>query len=300
MNILLSGGSGLIGSHLAASLERDGHCVKQLVRRVPSNESEVQWNSQTGEVDLARIEGHDAAIHLSGDNIASGRWTAAKMERIRTSRVDSTRSLCEAIGRLNSPPHSLLCASAVGIYGDRGDEVLDEESEAGSGFLPEVGVQWEEAAHAIADRGLRVVNLRFGVVLTPEGGALAKMLPAFKWGLGGRLGNGRQWMSWISLADAIAAICFLLENRNIQGPVNVVAPNPVSNRDFTKALGAALHRPTIFPVPGFALRSLFGRMADEALLASARVVPAKLEAAGFKFAYPTLEGALKTHLRGDD
>ncbi len=228
------------------------------------------------------LEGFDAIIHLSGANIAQ-RWSAEYKQEIVTSRVASTQALCEALAGVQRRPRVLLCASATGIYGDRGDEILTEESEAGSGFLAETCKAWEQATKRAGDLGIRVVHLRFGVVLSREGGALKKMLPAFRWGLGGRLGSGRQWMSWISLRDVVRAIFFLMEREDLAGAFNLTAPNPVTNATFTKQLGDALHRPAVMPIPVAALRLLFGEMADATLIASTRVLPQRLDAAGFRF-----------------
>jgi uncharacterized protein (TIGR01777 family) len=228
--------------------------------------------------------------------VAAHRWTTAYRHEMRTSRVDSTRALAQTLAGLRRPPRTLVVASAVGIYGDRGEEVLDETSAPGTSFLADLCRQWEEAARPAAEAGIRVVHPRFGVVLGRGPGALAKMLPVFRMGLGGRLGSGRQWMSWISLEDTVAAILFALETPWLAGAVNVVSPNPVRNAEFTRALARHVHRPAVLPVPAFALRLALGQMADEALLASARVIPAKLLSAGFKFAYPTLDGALAAAL----
>ncbi|MFQ5915907.1 MAG: TIGR01777 family oxidoreductase, partial [Nitrospinota bacterium] len=239
----------------------------------------------------------DAAVHLSGENIGEGRWTAAKKAAIRDSRVKSTRLLAETLARLEQPPRVFVCASAVGYYGDRGEEVLREESPLGSGFLPDLSLEWESAAEPAVQKGIRVVHLRNGIVLSPKGGALAKMLPPFKLGLGGKLGSGRQYVSWISLDDMVGVIRHALERESLSGPVNAVAPNPVTNAEFTQTLGRVLSRPTVFQVPAFTLRLAFGEMADAALLASARVEPARLLASGYSFRHPELEGALR-HILG--
>ncbi len=238
------------------------------------------------------LEGCEAAVHLSGASVAGHRWTAEYKREIESSRVKSTRALATVLAGLARPPRTLVVASAVGIYGDRGDEVLDESSAPGKGFLADVCQRWEEAAQPAADAGIRVVHTRFGVVLGRGPGALAKMLPIFRLGLGGRLGSGRQWMSWVSLDDVVCSLLFAMETGSLAGAVNVVSPNPVTNAEFTRVLGRELHRPTVLPVPAFALRLAFGEMADEALLASALVAPAKLIAAGFRFAHPRIEDAL--------
>ena len=250
MNVLVSGSSGLVGSALVAALNADGHRVKRLVRAaVRDAEDEVGWDPAGGVLDPAGLEGLDAVVHLAGENIASGRWTTAKKARIRDSRVKGTELLCQTLARLDRPPKTLVSTSAVGYYGDRGDEVLTEDSPPGHGFLAEVCEAWEAATEPAAAKGIRVVRLRIGVVLSPRGGALAKMLPAFKMGLGGRIGNGRQYMSWITLDDLVGVIRFALTNNELSGPVNAVSPNPVTNLEFTKTLGRVLHRPTVLPLP---------------------------------------------------
>ena len=242
------------------------------------------------------LEGTTAAVHLSGVNLAGRRWTSAYKREILESRVTPTHALATLLAGLKAKPAVLVCASAIGIYGSRGDEVLTETSLPGSGFLPEVCLAWERATQPATDAGIRVVHVRFGVVLSPEGGALAQMLPLFRAVLGGRLGSGRQWVSWVALPDVIRAIEFALQTASLSGPVNVVAPNPVTNLEFTRALGRALHRPTLLPAPGFALRLAFGEMAQATILASERVLPARLSAAGFHFEYPEIEAALRAVL----
>lgn len=296
MRILISGSTGLVGSALAPRLTTAGHDVVPLVRKQAASPTEVSWDPMAGSIDAARLEGIDAVVHLAGENIA-GRWTAAKKQRIRESRVRGTRLLADTLAALNQRPKVLVTASAVGIYGNRGDEMLDEMSRPGSGVLAEVCQEWEQATHSAAAAGIRVVNLRFGVILSPAGGALAKMLTPFRLGLGGRLGSGQQYMSWIAIDDAIEAIYRAITDDELTGPVNVVASEAVTNVHFTKTLGRVLKRPTVFPMPAFAARLIFGQMADEALLASARVKPARLNAAGFTFRYPELEGALR-HVLG--
>jgi uncharacterized protein (TIGR01777 family) len=245
---------------------------------------------------VAALTGVQAAVHLAGESIAGARWSADTKRRIRDSRVLGTRLLAESLARLSPRPRVLVSASAVGIYGDRGDELLDEGSPTGSGFLAEVGKEWEAATAPAADAGIRVVHLRFGIVLAREGGALPRMVRPFRLGAGGPIGNGRQWMSWIALADAVGAVLEVLGNQGASGPVNAVAPQPLRNADFAAGLGAALHRPALIPAPAFALRLLFGEMADAALLASQRVKPARLGALGFRFRYPTLAEALRAIL----
>ncbi|MBI4323331.1 MAG: TIGR01777 family protein [Candidatus Omnitrophica bacterium] len=282
MKILVSGSHGFLGSALVPFLIPRGHQVTRLVRPY----------------DPAALDGVEAVVHLAGENII-GRWTPEKKTRIRDSRVNGTRVLAESLARLAPPPQVLVCASAVGYYGDRGEERLQEDSPAGSGFLAEVCREWEAATLPAVQQGIRVVNLRIGMVLSPQGGALAKMFPAFRLGLGGCLGSGRQYLSWIALDDLLEAITFALAAPNLRGPVNAVAPTPVTNRAFTKTLGRLLGRPTLCPVPAFAARLVFGEMAQELLLASARVMPAALLASGFAFRYPDLDGALR-HLVGKD
>jgi uncharacterized protein (TIGR01777 family) len=242
------------------------------------------------------LEGFAAAIHLSGANVAAHRWTAAYKREMTSSRVQSTRALAETLAGLRNPPQTFLIASAIGIYGNRGDELLDESSAPGSGFLADLCQQWEAAAQPAVDAGIRVVHLRFGVILGPGPGALAKMLPIFRLGLGGPLGSGRQWLSWISLDDVIAAILFILDTPTLAGPVNLTAPHPVTNAEFTRALSVAVHRPAVLPAPAFALRLALGQMADAALLSSARAVPSRLLASRFQFAHPNVEQALAAAL----
>jgi uncharacterized protein (TIGR01777 family) len=289
----------MLGSAMRKALLGEGEEIVQLVRREATHEGEMRWNptenrafGENGQL----LEGLGGAIHLSGANVAAKRWTAAYRREIASSRVDSTRALATVLAGLRHPPEVFLVASATGIYGDRGDEVLTEASEPGSGFLADLCCAWEEAARPAVEAGIRVVHLRFGVVLSGEDGALGKMAPLFRMGLGGRLGSGRQWMSWIGIEDAVAAIRFLLRAPGIVGAVNMTAPNPVTNAQFTRAMGRVLHRPTVLPAPAFALRLALGQMADEALLAGARVVPKRLMEAGFRFAQPMIEEALAAAL----
>jgi uncharacterized protein len=298
MRILVSGSSGLIGSALLPILSRAGHSVARLVRpgRMPAP-GDVSWDPAAGRIALPSLEGFDAVVHLAGHNIAAGRWTPKQKERIHDSRVKSTRLLTQSLSALARPPRVLVAASAIGFYGGRGDEVLTEESRAGSGFLPEVCQEWETATAPAAQKGIRVVNLRFGMVLAADGGALERMLLPCKLGLGGALGSGRQWVSWITRDDVLGIIRYAMADERLQGPVNAVAPEPVTNRDFSRALGRVLHRPAIMPVPAFALRLMLGEMADGLLLASDRVYPARLKASGYRFLYPELDSALQYLLR---
>ncbi len=292
--ILMSGASGMVGSALRESLVQRGNRVVQLVRREPSGADEIGWDpGATAPAEPGALEGFDAAIHLSGANLAARRWTAAYRHELVASRVDSTHALATTLGDLREKPQTLLVASAVGFYGDRGDNLVDESSRSGSGFLAEMCRLWEDAAAPAKAAGIRVVHLRFGVALAAHDGALAKMLPLFRVGLGGKLGSGKQWMSWIALDDLVAAALFVLDSSEIAGAVNLTAPQPVTNAEFTRVLGRVLHRPAVLPAPRVALRVVLGPMADEALMLSTRVVPAKLVAAGFRFEYPEIEAALR-------
>jgi len=298
MRVLLSGSSGLVGSTLIPALTGGGHQVVRLVRSEPRDAiSEVRWNPEAGDIDAAGLSGAEAAVHLAGESIAAGRWTASKKARILESRIKGTRLLAEALAGLEQRPRVLVSASAVGYYGDRGEETLSEESGSGSAFLSEVCRQWEDATGPAAAAGIRVVNLRFGVMLSAAGGALPRLLTPFKLGVGGRLGSGKQFMSWIAIDDVIAVILHALATEALRGPVNAAAPQSVTNREFTKTIGRVLGRPTVFPLPAFAARLAFGQMADELLLCSQRVEPAKLLASGYQFRFPELEGALR-HILG--
>jgi uncharacterized protein len=293
MNILVTGASGLIGTALVSSLASSGHEVTRLVRGQPTSEGKTaRWDPMAGTIEAGAIEGVDAVVHLAGENIAE-RWTSAKKAKIRDSRVKGTQLLCETLTRLSSPPKTLVSASAIGYYGDRGDAILTEDSPPGQGFLSEVCRAWEAATEPARQHGIRVVQLRLGVVLSAKGGALAKILPPFRLGLGGVLGSGQHYMSWIALDDAVGAIQHAIATDALQGPTNAAAPRAVTNQEFTKTLGNVLGRPTAIPLPAFAARLMFGEMADEVLLASARIQPTKLVASGYQFRYPELEGALR-------
>jgi uncharacterized protein (TIGR01777 family) len=293
MKILISGSHGLVGSALIQSLEAQGHEVFRLVRYAPSSRSEIEWSPDRYSIALARIEGFDAVVSLAGESIAEGRWTDEKKRRIRESRVKGTKLLGDALANLTAPPRTFICASAIGYYGNRGDELLTEESARGDDFLSDVCAEWEQATSLAAEKGIRVVNARFGIILDQKGGALKKMLPPFRMGVGGKLGSGKQWMSWITLDDVIGALNFALANEAVSGPVHYVAPNPVTNVEFTKTLGKVLSRPTLFPVPAFAIKLLFGEMGEALLLGSQRVKPSRLEQAGYQFKHAQLEAGLR-------
>lgn len=298
MNLVVSGASGLIGSAAMARLRAGGHRVRPLVRR-PARSEEITWDPTTGKIDSSALDTVDGVIHLAGENIGT-RWTQARKARIRESRIRGTRLLSETLARLAHPPKFLISASAVGIYGDRGDQILTESSppgDPGHDFLVSVCQDWEAAADPARAAGIRVVHPRLGVVLSPDGGALRKLLLPFRLGLGGPLGSGDHWMSWVALQDVAEVLAYVASDASVQGPVNVSAPGPVTNRDFTRTLGRVLGRPAVIPVPAAALHLVFGEMADRTLLSSARVLPARLVEAGYRFAHPELEGALRSMLR---
>ncbi|MCA9248301.1 MAG: TIGR01777 family oxidoreductase [Planctomycetales bacterium] len=295
MKICMTGASGLVGEATMALLRSQGHDVHALVRRTPSS-GEIAWDPDRDQIDLAGVAGAEAIVHLAGENIAKGRWTDEKKARIRHSRVHGTRFLVRSLLEMEQPPRTLVCASAIGYYGDRGDEVLNELSGPGTGFLSDICREWEQASELATDAGLRVVRLRIGVVLSKRGGALAKMLLPFRLGLGGRVGSGQQYWSWISLTDLARAIAFVLTNDEIQGAVNAVAPQPLRNSEFTNVLGSVLKRPTIFPMPAFAAKLALGEMGEELLLASTQVIPARLQETGFAFEHADLESALAAEL----
>ncbi len=295
MKIVISGASGLVGGALCKSLSSQGHEVIKLVRR-DAGPGSIKWDPNEGKLDGQQLEGCDAVINLAGEPVAQ-RWNDEIKAKIKESRVKATKLLADTISGLKNPPKVFISASAIGYYGDKGDATVTESSSVGLDFLSEVCRAWEEATSAASNRGIRTVNLRIGVALSPKGGALAKMLPPFMMGGGGILGTGRQYMSWVSLDDLVGVVNFALQNESVKGPVNVVAPNPVTNAEFTKVLGKVIGRPTIFPVPAFGLKLLFGQMAEEMLLTGSKVLPEKLESAGYKFQYPTLEPALKHALQ---
>jgi len=297
VKILVTGSSGFIGTALCARLDAADHEVVPVARNNgPAIADSLEWDVDAGKIDFRAIQGSDAIIHLAGENIADGRWDDAKKRRLVESRVDATRRLCENLAESPQRPAHFLCGSAIGFYGSRGDELLDEGSEGGSGFFAELCRHWEAACEPLARAGARVVHLRTGVVLGKGGGALKKMLLPFRLGTGGVIGDGEQYMSWIDLDDLVRALELCLENESIKGPVNLVSSNPVTNRVFTKTLGRVLRRPTVLPMPAGLARFLFGEMADETLLASQRVQPTKLSQAGFRFEHPMLEGALRSIL----
>ena len=300
--VLLSGASGMLGAAVRKALESRSAKTLRLVRRQPKSAEELHWDSSAPNGDLSgdrlkELQGLSAAIHLSGANVSTRRWTKAYKQEMYESRAGTTRVLSEALARLSQPPPVLVCASAVGFYGDRGDQILDEDSAPGDSYFPNLCQAWEAATRPAEDAGIRVVHVRFAMVLGPDGGALARLAPMFKLGIGGKLGNGRQWMSWVSEADAVAAVLFSISNTNLSGAVNATSPNPVTNAEFTRQLGDAVHRPAILPAPAFALRLAFGEMADEALLASTRAVPKRLLEAGFVFQHPSLPSAFAAALK---
>lgn len=297
MKILITGSHGLVGSALLPVLANAGYTVIRMIRSpMKPREKEVLWNPQTGHIEKDKLEGLDAVVHLAGENISTGRWTVEKKARIRDSRVKGTRLLAEALAGLKRKPKILASASAIGFYGSRGTEVMNEKSSHGSGFLAGVCVEWEAAAEPARKAGINVVHLRFGVILSPKGGALARMLLPFKLGVGGKIGSGRQYMSWVSINDTVNAIHYVLNNKNLSGPLNIVSQQPVTNLEFTKALGKVLSRPTVFSLPAFAARFALGEMADELLLSSTCVIPSSLVRSGFTFKDNNLEEALRSML----
>nr|WP_217909997.1 TIGR01777 family oxidoreductase [Pseudenhygromyxa sp. WMMC2535] len=311
--VALSGASGMVGAALGAFLTTGGHTVLPMVRRAKQAQNSAQnpdqnrnqaasiaWSPREGSIDTAALEGLDAVVHLAGEPVV-GRWTPQKREAIMRSRVDGTSLLCEALAKLDHKPKVLVCASAVGFYGDRGDHELDEDSDPGEGFLVEVVRAWEDATRAAEEAGIRVVNLRIGVVLSPQGGALSRLLLPARFGLGGPVGSGRQWQSVIDLDDLLGVVLHAIHDERLRGPVNAVGPQPLRQRDFARQLGALLHRPAVMPLPAAIVRAIFGQLGDEVLLASQRVLPRRLEAAGFHWDFPSLEDSLRHQLgRADE
>lgn len=294
--VAVTGATGLVGSALVAHLTNAGHRVSRLVRnRRQQRESDIYWNPASRQLDAADLEGFDAFVHLAGESIAQ-RWTDASRARISESRIEGTRLLARGLAGLERPPKVLVCASAIGFYGDRGSELVDERSARGDGFLAELVDAWEAASIPVRDRGIRLAHARFGVLLSPAGGALQRLLLPFRMGIGGPVGSGEQWMSWIALHDCVRAIDHLLFTDSVDGVTNLVSPEPATNAEFSQTLARVLHRPAVFRVPAFALRTVFAEMADETLLASQRVEPSRLRASGFEWRYPTLEGALRFEL----
>ncbi len=293
---MISGASGLVGRSLLKLLTSRGHVVLRLVREQPRSDSEIAWDPVRGELESTALEDVHTVVHLAGANIAERRWSEARKRVLLESREHGTRLLCETLARTRKPPELLIAASAVGYYGDRGDEWLDEQSAPGQGFLPELCQAWEAATEPARGAGIRVVNLRLGVVLAAQGGALARMRTPFRLGVGGVVGNGRQYLSWIALEDVLRVVEHLIASSEIVGPLNAVAPAPVTNREFTRILARVLHRPAILPVPAFLCRAVFGELGQTLLLEGARVCCARLEGSGFRFRYRELESALRAEL----
>jgi len=293
MNILVTGATGLIGTALISLLTQNKNRVIRLVRKTQLAPGEIGWDPYAQTLDIEPLEGLDAVVHLAGENIADGRWTAGKKLRIRESRIQGTRFLAQSLASLFDPPKVLVSVSAIGYYGDRGEELLDEESDPGKGFLADVCREWEAATAPAVMRGIRVVHPRLGIVLSTAGGALARMLPPFRLGIGGRIGSGRQFMSWITIEDLVGVLDYAIHNGSLHGPVNAVSPNPLTNQDFSIMLGRVLSKPSFLALPAFAARIAFGEMADALLLASARVLPTKLKESGYIFQFPEVEGALR-------
>lgn len=297
MKIAVTGSTGLVGSALVAHLESSGHVVKRIVRRRDSADSDsVYWDPEAGMIEVDKLAGLDAAVHLAGENIAKRRWSKRQKARILESRVNGTRLLSATLAALDPKPEVMVCASAMGYYGDRRDEILAEDSGSGDLFLSRVVRDWEAATTPAADAGIRVVNLRLGLVVSGAGGAIRQMMLPFKLGLGGRVGSGRQWVSWIAMADLVRLIQHCLTDRSLRGAVNAASPNPITNRDLAQTLAKVLHRPAIMPLPGFVVRTALGQMGEELLLSSARLSPVKLIASGFEFHSPDLESALRREL----
>ncbi len=296
LRIAITGANGLIGRALTTALTRRGHTVLSIGRHHPSRPPDVRWSVPHAQLNPAALEGLDVVVHLAGEPIV-GKWTPAKKQAIHDSRIDGTRLLASTLAGLQDKPAVFISASAVGYYGDRGGEVLTEASAPGEGFLPKVCAAWESASSPAAAAGIRVVNPRFGVVLSGKGGALKQMLTPFRLGMGGPLGNGSQWMSWIGLEDVVGAVLHMIQNDAVSGPVNLVSPQPVTNKQYTRTLGGILKRPAVLPLPRFAARLAFGELADEALYASQRVEAGVLTESGYTFTHPQLRGALEAALR---
>lgn len=298
MKVLISGSTGFVGSAVVAFGKQQGWDITRLVRSSGSTkENQILWSPQSGQIDKEKLENFDTVIHLAGESIAQGRWTEAKKARICDSRIQGTSLLSQTLAQLEKPPSTVISASAVGVYGNRNDSILTEQSSSGTGFLAEVGKIWEASTVPLQEKNIRVIHLRLGVILGKNGGALSKMLLPFKMGVGGIIGNGKQYMSWIMLDDVVQIISFLLQHKEIKGPVNAVSPYPVTNKEFTKTLAKVLSRPAIFPLPAFSARLIFGEMADETLLASNRVIPEVLQQSGYEFLYPDLEQALRSLIK---
>lgn len=299
MRILITGASGLIGKALQESFKEKGYEMLLATRSEPKDQQHIQWNADTGfaDEDIERLEGLDAVIHLAGEGIAGLRWTDEKKKAIRDSRVFGTRTMIEAFARIEKKPKVFISGSAIGFYGDRGDDEMNEASGAGKTFLADVCKEWESESRRAEDLGIRTVLLRTGIVLSKDGGALATMLTPFKLGVGGVVGSGKQWMSWISLVDVVGMINYALENENVRGAVNVVSPNPVTNEEFTKTLGSVLYRPTFLPLPEFAVNLVFGEMGDALLIDSTKVIPKRMKDAGYEFKFSELNAALENAVK---
>ncbi len=293
MKVLITGASGLLGTELQKSFAEKGYEMLLASRKAPTDDGHIQWSIEEGFGEPEKLEGVDVVVHLAGENVSGLRWTDEKKKAIRDSRVLGTRNVVEAISKLKQKPKTLIASSAIGFYGERGDEEVTESSAPGDNFLAEVSTAWESESRRAEDAGIRTVLLRTGIVLSKDGGALATMLTPFKLGVGGVVGSGKQWMSWISMDDQIAIINYAIENENIRGAVNAVSPNPVTNEVFTKTLGEVLYRPTFIPLPQFAVSMMFGEMGDALLLASTKVLPKRLLDAGFEFKYPDLKPAIE-------